>query len=111
LQQIGEAFRRFGVSETTENLLVIKVATQPEITQESVTRHLSDNIEGQEVTFEDASFGNVCDTTRIRKIYKIPSTTARKTDKQVNGEAETILDQTKSLEVQILGSMALRGAT
>ncbi|KEF56617.1 uncharacterized protein A1O9_06806 [Exophiala aquamarina CBS 119918] len=107
---IGEAFRRFGVSETTGNLLVVKVATQAEITEESVTRHLSENIDGQEVAFEDASLRTICDTSRIKKLYKIASIPARKTDKQVNGEAENNIDQTKNLEVQILGAMALRGA-
>lgn len=82
-----------------------------EITQDSVTRHLSENIDGQEVAFENGSFWNICDTSRIKKIYKIPSTPARKTDKQVNGEVENSIDQTKNLEVQILGTMALRGAT
>lgn len=76
-----------------------------------MTRHLSENIVGQETTFEDASLQNICDIDRIKKIYKIPSPPARKTNKQGDEEPDNKIDQAKNLEVQILGAMALRGAT
>jgi EKC/KEOPS complex subunit CGI121/TPRKB len=114
--KIGEAFRRFGVSETTKNLLVLKVATSPDITLESVTRHLSANIKGRECVFDDATLGNVADLDRIRKVYKLGAAipTGRSTT-TMNGDSGSNLnksvDESKALEVHVLGLMALRGAT
>lgn len=99
------------MSETTEDLLVIKVATQTQITQESVASHLGENIQAEEVIFEDASFQNISDVTRIKKIYKIAPPPARKGNKQIDSDAGITKDQINNLEVQILGAMALRGAT
>lgn len=77
-----------------------------------MTRHLSENIQGDEITFEDASFQGISDINRVKKTYKIPPPPARKASKQVNGEPDqNNNDQTQILEVQILGAMALRGAT
>ncbi|EXJ66557.1 uncharacterized protein A1O5_10226 [Cladophialophora psammophila CBS 110553] len=113
---IGEAFRRFGVSESTRDLLVLKVATMPEVTLESVTQHLSTHIQGQPSTFDNATFRKVADMERIRKLYKLSSpTSGAGSGKAVNGIPSTDtsegVDETKVLEVQILGLMALRGAT
>ncbi|KIW30785.1 uncharacterized protein PV07_02486 [Cladophialophora immunda] len=113
---IGEAFRRFGVSESTSDLLVLKVATTPEVTIDSVTQHLSTHIQGQATAFDDAIFRKVADIDRIRKIYKLNSATSGgRSAKSVNGisgaSSSEVVDETKNLEVQILGLMALRGAT
>ncbi|KAK4943381.1 hypothetical protein LTR10_017055 [Elasticomyces elasticus] len=115
---IGEAFRRFGVSETTKNLLVLKVATTPEITLDSVTQHLSSHIQGKECAFDDASFTKIADVDRLRKVYKLgaPQTSKGKgSGKAVNGITSTSQgtedDTIQHLETQILGLMALRGAT
>ncbi|KAG9790355.1 hypothetical protein KCU88_g1239, partial [Aureobasidium melanogenum] len=124
--QIGEAFRRFGVSETTRDLLVMKVATTPQITLESVSQHLSTHIQGNEVPLDDATFQQTADFDRIRKVYKLSTTLAPRTKKSgpvpkvdgaVNGDAaltngdKANFNETRNLEVQILGLMALRGAT
>ncbi|KAK5277173.1 hypothetical protein LTR20_010014 [Exophiala xenobiotica] len=115
---IGEAFRRFGVSESTRNLLVLKVATAttPDITLESVSKHVSTHIQGKECAFDDANFRKISDVERIRKVYKanLPtSTSSRKGGKPVvNGTSGgREFDPIWSLERQILGLMALRGAT
>ncbi|EXJ61585.1 hypothetical protein A1O7_02013 [Cladophialophora yegresii CBS 114405] len=109
---IGEAFRRFGVSETTKNLLVLKVATSPEITLESVSQHLSANIKGQECAFSDAIFGKVADVERIRKVYKLRAATSPgRSTANANGDYGSSSNGSEDLEVQILGLMALRGAT
>ncbi|KIV95885.1 hypothetical protein PV10_03486 [Exophiala mesophila] len=108
---IGEAFRRFGISETTKNLLVIKVATSPAVTLESVTSHLNEHIKGTQVVFDDASFNSLSDIGRIKKVYKLTSPTSGKVNgvaNRVQGAGERHLD---FLESQILGSIALRGAT
>ncbi|KAJ9605698.1 hypothetical protein H2200_009547 [Cladophialophora chaetospira] len=113
---IGEAFRRFGVNEATKNLLVLKVATNAEITLDSVSSHLSASIKGQESTFDDATFRKVSDIDRIKKIYKLASATPKgQSSTTVNGDSgadgSSAFDETKQLEIQILGLMALRGAT
>ncbi|KAI1609496.1 kinase binding protein CGI-121-domain-containing protein [Exophiala viscosa] len=115
---IGEAFRRFGVSETTKDLLVLKVATTPQVTLDSVSQHLSSNIHGKECAFDDASFRKIADVDRLRKVYKLgaPQTSKGKGgSKPVNGTTSTSqdkeVDTIRHLETQILGVMALRGAT
>ncbi|KIW55243.1 hypothetical protein PV05_07538 [Exophiala xenobiotica] len=109
---IGEAFRRFGVSESTRNLVVLKVATTPDITLENVSQHLSTHIQGKECDFDDASFRKISDVDRIRKVYKanLP-TSSSKDGKAVNGTSDREFDPIWSLERQVLGLMALRGAT
>ncbi|KIX08043.1 uncharacterized protein Z518_02698 [Rhinocladiella mackenziei CBS 650.93] len=118
---IAEAFRRFGITETTKNLLVLKVATTPDVTHESVSSHLSTRIQGTECVFEDATIRKVSDLERIRKAYKLGSAT-NSADKQANivdgtmrgGSGKDVDDEQtriRNLEVQILGLMALRGAT
>jgi EKC/KEOPS complex subunit CGI121/TPRKB len=113
---IGEAFRRFGVGESTRNLLVLKVATPetPDRTLESVSTHLSSNIQGKECAFEDPSFLTISDIPRIRKVYKLGAAPTTKPGQAVvNGPNPTTedVDGLKTLEAQILGLMALRGAT
>ena len=61
-------------------------------------------------------FSDVADLHRIRKVYKLGSSTSKGgSSAVVNGEADskdsTIAEEMKNLEVQILGLMALRGAT
>lgn len=104
------------MSEKTKDLLVLKVATSPEITLANVSQHLSANIKGQECAFDDASFRKVADIDRIRKIYKLGaaaqngrSSAAFNGGSVANGKGGD--EETKQLEVQILGFMALRGAT
>ncbi|OAL35371.1 hypothetical protein AYO20_05422 [Fonsecaea nubica] len=114
---IGEAFRRFGVGESTKDLLVLKVATTPEVTLESVTQHLTTHIQGKPSPFDDAGFRKVADIDTIRKVYKLNSTVpgGRRPGNSISSGSGAkdsgSVDVTKNLEVQILGLMALRGAT
>ena len=94
----------------------MKVATSPGTTLESVSHHLSANIKGQDRKFEDAAFGKVADIDRVRKVYKLNSATPTgKLEKVVNGasgaNSSKPIDEVKVMETQILGLMALRGAT
>ena len=113
---IGEAFRRFGISKTTKDLLIMKVATSAEVTLATVSQHLWANIKGQECAFDDETFRKVADIDKIRKIYKLGAATHKgRSIAALNGDAagksEGNDDETKQLEVQLLGLMALRGAT
>ncbi|KIW19011.1 hypothetical protein PV08_03301 [Exophiala spinifera] len=113
---IGEAFRRFGISDSTRDLLVLKVATTPAVTQDSVSQHLSTHVRGKELPFDDATLRGFSDVDRVRKAYKVtvaqPSSSGKGKagkDAVANG---TVIDSTSTnIERQVLGLMALRGAT
>lgn len=74
--------------------------------------HLSKVVEGTPVAFSDAVLSETTDLARVRKIYKLNSAGGGGAAKKdaVNGIPG---DQAagKELEVLVLGSMALRGAT
>lgn len=106
---IGEAFRRFGIGEATNDLIVLKVATTPDVNLESVQSHLTASIKGHEHPFDEIDQSNVADIARIRKVYKTNATTSSK--KVANGETGHDRDEHTDLEVQIIGLMALRGAS
>ncbi|KZF24440.1 CGI-121-domain-containing protein [Xylona heveae TC161] len=121
---IADSFRRFGVNDTTTNLLVIKICTGGEITTDGVRTHLSRAVDGAAVPFIDESLRSMTDLAKIKKIYKIGTSnnvgSAGKRNKSdisptgsqmvLNGN-QAELKERKELEVAILGLMALRGAT
>lgn len=128
---IGDAFRRFGVQDTTRELVVVKVGgttTTPtptsstttsstsrngEISRDSVQAHLQGAVKGRLVPFDDDDFFvQVCDLDKVRKTYKLGGKSNRNLKKMVNGDAgNTALNEQEEIEVQVLGLMALRGAT
>lgn len=128
-----DAFRIFGIQDTTTDLLVIKVSvsnspttaadnlelssTASTLSRESIEKHLRSSVHGDPLNFRDKTFAKLCDYTKVKKAYKIataPSSTNRK-QRAANPEAESELQdsttEVKSLERAILGAMALRGAT
>jgi len=105
---IGDAFRRFGVQDSTKDLVVVKVGINPEITNETVEAHLRDAVEGTSVPFEDGFLRQVCDIDRLRKTYKLGM--PQQTKKTVNGNIGGAAEERHDVEVQVLGLMALRGA-
>ncbi|KAK2757022.1 hypothetical protein FQN54_004991 [Arachnomyces sp. PD_36] len=109
---IAESFRRFGVTDATKDLLVIKVSTSPEITHDSVAKHLETSIKGTPAPFDDGTLSSISDVAKIKKAYKLTSVGA-KPGKGANNEASNALDGQsldKTLERSIIGSIALRGA-
>lgn len=115
---IGEAFRKFGIDDSTSDLLVIKVSTSPSVTSESVRSHLEGAIEGICLDFNDESLQATSDLGKIRKAYKIGSNMLSKGQNRqskshlssIDG-VNPILNEKKELELAILGAIALRGAT
>ncbi|KAB8225237.1 kinase binding protein CGI-121-domain-containing protein [Aspergillus novoparasiticus] len=104
---IADSFRKFGISDSTKDLLVVKVSVTPEITHDSVAAHLAQSIEGSPVPFNDETLSKIADVTKIKKAYKLgalPSAPAG----QVNGAGN---DDNGRLENSIIGAIALRGAT
>ncbi|KAH0543579.1 hypothetical protein FGG08_002140 [Glutinoglossum americanum] len=112
---IAESFRRFGISDTTTSLLVIKVSTSPSITHESVTQHLEAVVEGTPIEFSDNTLSKMTDMSRIRKIYKLNTSqnmsSGKRMDASGNGVDYARLDERKELETVIIGTIALRGAS
>ena len=61
--------------------------------------------------FDDATLQTMSDIDRIKKVYKLGSVTSGKANKTANGVTSSSINPMRNLEVQILGLMALRGAT
>ncbi|KAI9371644.1 kinase binding protein CGI-121-domain-containing protein [Aspergillus egyptiacus] len=100
---IADSFRKFGISDITSSLLVVKVSVTPDITHESVAGHLAQNVEGTPLPFDDGSLSGISDIAKIKKAYKLGSLPSAPSG-QVDGGK-------RQLEVSVLGAIALRGAT
>ena len=119
--QIAESFRRFGITPSTTNLLIIKVTTPTSpLTASEIQSHLTSSIEGEQAPFEDSILQQLTDVPRVRKIYKLNSSGGSgKKNGQVNGTGMEGLsingngegNERKELEILVLGAMALRGVT
>ena len=75
----------------------------PEITHESVAKHLENFVEATPVPFNDETISSISDLAKIRKLYKLNQSVPKAADGQVNA--------VKALEPLILGAIAIRGAT
>ncbi|PPJ50043.1 hypothetical protein CBER1_06802 [Cercospora berteroae] len=92
---IGESFRRFGVQDSSSNIVAIKVGGE----RSTIEEHLVQNVQGKPTTLSDESLAIMHDPARIRKIYRL--------DAPKKGEA---LQLGKEAEAFIIGSMALKGS-
>lgn len=83
----------------------MKLGSSPDITADSVAKHLESGVEGTWTEFNDAVLSEISDVPKIKKIYKLqdPTNRGRKDDDVVVDKAE--------MEVAVLGLMALRGAS
>ena len=126
---IGESYKKFGLSDSTTHLIAVKLplkasttsssderkewVTDSSITNESVSQHLGDVVEGTSVQIEEAGeeLGEWCDVEKVRKVYKLGDGAAKKGKKGVvvNGDAGK-KDERKEMESVILGIMALKGS-
>jgi Kinase binding protein CGI-121 len=98
------------VSESTENLVVVRIAFAPDANLPLVSNHLAISIKGQQVSLSDGVLNNICDTTRVRKVYKLNAFPSG-SKKTSTGDPAPKDELLQTLEVQILGLMALRGAS
>lgn len=105
---MADSFRKFGITDSTTNLLVFKVPVVPGITYESVSAHLGEFVKGSPVPFDDKTLSETADVGKIKKAYKLGSLPSQpaKTD-LANGQD----DGRRQLEMILLGAIALRGAT
>jgi EKC/KEOPS complex subunit CGI121/TPRKB len=70
-------------------------------------------VEGEQVEFSDAVLRTMTDVSRVKKIYRLNNSggvNGRRKEGTVN-ESIRVGEERKELEMLILGSMALRGAT
>ncbi|KAL2371680.1 hypothetical protein RJ035_005433 [Blastomyces gilchristii] len=113
---IAESFRKFGLTDTTKDLLVVKVSTSPEVTNASVAQHLEKVIKGISLNFDNDNLRLVSDIGKIRKAYKLGSGNVNQAPKVEAGKAGQKSSKTpagiemRDLERTILGLMALRGS-
>ncbi|WEW58932.1 hypothetical protein PRK78_004400 [Emydomyces testavorans] len=114
---IADSFRRFGISDSTKHLLVVKVSTSPDITHSSVSKYLEQNIKATPCPFTDESLTSVADRARIKKVYKLGSVGAEafkrldeiEQGKDGNGVARETVK--KEIDIFLMGAIAIRGAT
>jgi len=99
--QIAESFRRFGITDSTKDLLVIKVSVSPEITHESVVAHLGSAVQGTPVPFDDETLFEVSDVNKIKKAYKLGA---------LSSPTKENAEDKQRLENALLGAIALRGS-
>ena len=126
---IADAFRRFGIVDTTCILLAIKISTNLNTTAESVETHLSSSITGVAIPFTNDVLADITDLVKVRKIYKLDASNMNssgsvgKKGKRgksggneeviINGDANRLeagLDERVEMESVILGIMALKGS-
>ncbi|EER29557.1 hypothetical protein D8B26_003881 [Coccidioides posadasii str. Silveira] len=114
---IADAFRRFGISESTRDLLVVKVSTAPEITHESVSKHLEHNVKALPCPFTEESLASMTDRARLMKVYKFGSVGADtfkrldEVEQGKNGSETTKEAARKHIDMLLMGAIAIRGAT
>lgn len=90
--QITEAFRRFGVSDTTTCLLAVKVSYGDRVFEASdVEKHLRDVVCGAFVEFTDQSISQQTDWSKVKKYYKIQASPTKRDD----------------VETEVLGKMVM----
>jgi len=107
---IAESFRKFGITDSTKDLLVVKVSVTPDITHDSVVEHLGKFIEATPLPFDDETLATLSNISKIRKVYKLsPALAVAATTSSCIGEAGG--GEKKGLEACVLGAMALRGAS
>lgn len=104
---IGEAFRRFGIQDGSRDLVVVKVGMDGSVSRDSVEQHLESTVQGRRVDFTNEWLRSVCDLDKARKTYKIART---QQGKVLNGDGNDE-NERDHIETQVLGLMALRGAT
>ncbi|KAJ5094176.1 hypothetical protein N7456_010037 [Penicillium angulare] len=107
---IADSFRKFGIADSTKDLLVVKVSVTPEITHDSVAAHLESSIEGTPVPFDNQAISEISDITKIKKAYKLGALPSPSTKTDVEKANGTFDDAKRRLELSLLGAIALRGS-
>lgn len=103
LLQIADAYRRYGITTATRDIIIVKVASPASpCTAAEVEAHLAQHVAGIACTFNDETIRDCTDWARVRKSYKL------------NGAAalEALTDgplREQEAEMLVVEAMALRG--
>ncbi|KAF2795246.1 CGI-121-domain-containing protein [Melanomma pulvis-pyrius CBS 109.77] len=109
---IGESYRKFGISDTTTTLIAVRLSLTPDVTRESVAKHLGDVVEGTSVDVGERGemLGEWGDVGLVRKVYKLGDGGGAKGKKGAKGVAiGGGVDERREMESVILGIMAIKG--
>lgn len=100
---ISEAYRRFGISPDSRDVVAVKVLPSgTAAAEDDVWAHLCGNVDGTAVPFTDANVALCTDWAKVRKYYKLNGAAALAGIKDEEGRR-------REAEMLILGAMALRG--
>ncbi|KAK7430989.1 hypothetical protein QQZ08_002519 [Neonectria magnoliae] len=104
---IADAYRRYGISPSTKDLIVVKVTFPtedgtPPIDSERIWEHLQTNVEGEALPLTDDHISAATDISKVRKYYKLNG--LKWLDDIKDEKAKR-----KEMETLVLGGMALRG--
>ncbi|KAF2265506.1 protein CGI121 [Lojkania enalia] len=109
---IGESYRKFGISDDSDRIIAVKLSLTPEITNESVGQHLGSVVEGESVDVGEGveNVGMWCDVEKVKKVYKLDSNggKGREGGTAVNGNAPT--NERKEMEAVMSGVITLKGS-
>ncbi|EEY23814.1 CGI121 [Verticillium alfalfae VaMs.102] len=104
---IADAYRRFGISPATKDLVVVKItypsdsAATP-VSRDDIEKHLAENVHGTPAGFSDDELAVSTDWTKVKKYYKLnglPWLDAIKDEQERKLQMDDL----------VLGAMALRG--
>ncbi|KAM0233259.1 hypothetical protein ACHAPO_007338 [Fusarium lateritium] len=103
---IADAYRRYGISPSTNDLVVVKVTFPGEgaepLSQDQIWEHLKTNVEGEAVSITDEQISTATDVPKVRKYYKLNGL------KWLDDIQDEKVKQ-KEMESLVIGAMALRG--
>ncbi|KXJ96191.1 kinase binding protein CGI-121-domain-containing protein [Microdochium bolleyi] len=119
---IAEAYRRFGITPTSKDIIIVKVLISPAssssssspppeqtATAETVAAHLAAHVQGTPSSFTDAVVAQGTDWAKVRKYYKLNSGVAVLDGLPKGGADGGDEARRRELETLVLGGMALRG--
>lgn len=99
------------MTDSTKDLLVIKVSTSSDITHDTVAKHLRTAINATPVPFEDDNLSSIANAGKIKTAYKLTSIAPKPRNGELASNASKEHSLNKTHERYILASIALRGAT
>ena len=116
--QIGEAFKTFGLDNSTQNIIVVKVSSSDpkEVSRLSihltnffkVHDHVQKIVNGKELTFDDKNLQSLANFAKICKVYKLE---LQNNGKRKAGSENCRWNDPVECTKVIVGSIALRGSS
>lgn len=100
--QITEAYRRYGISPSTKDLIVVKVSEGNGPSADEIQSHLDADFQGERIPLTDENIAAATDAAKVSKYYKLNGLTWLDSIKDPAAKH-------KEMEMLIIGGMALRG--